>query len=71
MFDDASIDIPCPNCGHKNPKTIRWIKSHNELVCAGCNRTIALEKESLMRGLQQVDKSTKDFKSPFRKVLSG
>lgn len=29
MFDDQSLDIPCPRCSRKTAKTIRWLKTHD------------------------------------------
>ncbi len=26
LEDDARISIPCPACGHKSEKTVRWLK---------------------------------------------
>lgn len=62
MFEKAEIGIPCPKCSHKTNKTIAWIKSHDDFVCAGCGTTIVLEKKKLLAGLKEVDKSVAELK---------
>lgn len=61
MFEDATIDIPCPGCGHKHRKTLGWIQANDHIACV-CGASIELEKSGLTRGLDEVEKSLSDFK---------
>ena len=44
ILDGASIDLTCPDCGHKTPKTIGWLRHEpDSFECAGCGETVALD----------------------------
>lgn len=66
MFDKAEIGIPCPGCGHKNPKTVAWIKTHDEMVCRGCGESVRIEADELIAGLKKADKAVADFRKSLR-----
>ena len=68
MFDDAMIELPCPDCGHKTPKTIGWAKRNNDLVCAGCDETIAVDNRQLVREFRRVDEAMADFKKSIHRL---
>lgn len=68
VFDDAEIGVPCPGCGHKNPKKISWIKTHTQMVCAGCGETVTIDSTKLQKGLAEVDKSISDLRKKFAKI---
>ncbi len=57
MFDARTITIPCPNCGQQTDKTIGWIKNHDDFICPGCDRTLTLDKEDLLSGLDAAQKA--------------
>ena len=67
MFEKAEIGVPCPECGHETNKTIAWLKSHNEMTCGGCGKTVAVDSKGLLAGLQKAD----DALAKFRKSLRG
>ncbi|MDP2322539.1 MAG: hypothetical protein Q8N51_00725 [Gammaproteobacteria bacterium] len=48
LFDDTLLSLPCPNCGHETPKTIGWLKTHDEYTCA-CGGLIKLDLEECRR----------------------
>jgi hypothetical protein len=52
MFDDAEIDLTCPQCGHKSMKTIGWIKANDAFTCDGCCDCIQVL--TAMSGVQQL-----------------
>lgn len=54
FFDSQSIEIPCPKCGAKHPKTIGWIKANDKIVC-GCGATLDLEKSQFVGELGKVE----------------
>ena len=61
MFDDQSLDIPCPRCSRKTAKTIRWLKTHDHFTCR-CGSRIELDKDDLLRELKDVEKAIRDFR---------
>jgi transposase-like protein len=66
MFEDASLDIACPQCGHKNVKTFAWIKRHSDFPCGGCRKTIHLDADQFRGSLKKID----DSAAKLRKTLS-
>lgn len=65
-FDSASIELTCPNCGHKFSERLGQLKMEPTLTCAGCGGTIAIDAKNLNAGLEQADKTIADF----RKTIS-
>jgi len=37
------IDVECPKCSHKSPKTIGWLRTNRLLRCAGCGDDITID----------------------------
>lgn len=62
MFDDAKIDLPCPHCGKKTAKTVRWLKSHSEMACHACGELFQLDTKELKSGLSAAEKKVADLK---------
>ena len=55
FLDDLEIEIPCENCGRKTKKTIRWIKSNNEFVCA-CGTHISLDSSDFRAKIAKIER---------------
>lgn len=55
ILDSTIIDVPCPNCSRTIEKSIGWITTHDQLVCA-CGTTIALESRDLRTKLADVER---------------
>lgn len=68
MFDTASIDIPCPGCGHETSQKVAWLKTHDEFTCAGCGSTVRVDAKQFRTGLKTVEKSLADFQRQLRKL---
>lgn len=68
MFDDQSLDIPCPECGRKTAKTIGWLKSHNQFACR-CGVTINLKTEKFRRDIGSAEQRLRDFKTRLRRAF--
>lgn len=62
IFDDRKIDVPCPQCRHKNSKALGWLRNNTKLVCGGCNVAITLDNEKLVSGLDEADKAMEGFR---------
>jgi hypothetical protein len=68
MFDSVEIGIPCPKCGQKTQKTIAWIKANDTFACDGCAAIIRIDRDELLRGLNEIDKSVDDLKRQIRNL---
>lgn len=43
LFDNLSIEIPCPHCGKKTKKPLRSVKNNQRFTCAFCHKTATFE----------------------------
>ena len=68
ILDGSPIDLPCPGCGHKNRKTVGWIKLHSRMTCAGCGRDVILDSSDFRRGMRNVDTQLDKLSKTFRKL---
>ena len=66
-LDKGIVDIPCPGCGHKNRKTVRWLKSHKQFTCAGCGK-VEIETSALGKGLRDADAEIAKLTKSFEKL---
>ena len=48
MFEDETVDVKCPKCGHLNSILIHEIEEHAEthFVCVGCKAGVRLEAKN-------------------------
>jgi hypothetical protein len=65
LDDDLVIGIPCPGCGEKTAKTIRWLKANDHFIC-GCAAVVTVDSTKLAAGLEdakrRIDALTKGFR---------
>jgi len=56
MFEDETVAIACPNCGHKNALLVKEAETvpEAEVICVHCHQTIKIELEGLHRHLDEV-----------------
>jgi hypothetical protein len=64
IFDDTSIDIPCPQCGMKHRKTFEWIKANDRIGCQ-CGISMILDKSKLLDEL----KRAQEFRAALKRGL--
>lgn len=62
MFETVKVDVPCPDCGTKNPVTLKKGKPGPTVTCAGCGKEIQVDSSGFNDGLKKVDKSIASFK---------
>jgi hypothetical protein len=55
LFDSAEIEFPCEVCKRKIKKTIGWLKSHKEVICA-CGTKIILDAKQLVNATNRLEK---------------
>jgi transposase-like protein len=63
MFEDETIDIACPQCGHKNPVLVREFEGSAEVhfACEGCKAGLRIEADEFRRRLEQVQKEAEEL----------
>jgi predicted RNA-binding Zn-ribbon protein involved in translation (DUF1610 family) len=63
MFEDETIDINCPQCGHLNSILVREFEAANEshLVCIGCKAAVKIEAPEFRRRLEDVRKELEEL----------
>ena len=63
MFEDQTVDILCPNCGHVNPVPVRDFEEHTEshLVCASCKAGVKIEAQEFSQRLEEVRKELEEL----------
>ena len=56
MFDDETIDVKCPKCGHLNSILVHEIEEHAEthFTCVGCKAGVKLEAGEFRQRLGKV-----------------
>jgi uncharacterized Zn finger protein (UPF0148 family) len=63
MFEDETVDIICPNCGHRNSLLIREVEAHTEshIICNSCKVGVKVEAQGFQRRLDEVRKELEDI----------
>ena len=56
MFEDETIDVTCPKCGHRNSILVHEIEEHAEthFTCVGCKSGVKLEASEFRERLGKV-----------------
>ena len=66
VFDQQTIGVACPACGHTTHKMLAWIKVHSDFACPGCRKIIHLERDTRVRGIRRADKAVADLHRKLR-----
>jgi transcription elongation factor Elf1 len=63
MFEDETIDIACPKCGHRNSILVRELEESAEthFTCGNCRVGVKLEANEFRQRLDQVRKEVEDL----------
>lgn len=63
MFEDETIDLTCPNCGHKNSVLVREFEQSSEahIICQSCKVGVKIEAEEFRHRLNDVRKELEDI----------
>jgi transcription elongation factor Elf1 len=62
LLDDQTIELACPNCGHKFKERIDRLKANPKLTCAGCATAINIDANQMSAEMAKVEKSLADLK---------
>jgi transcription elongation factor Elf1 len=63
MFEDETVDITCPGCGHKNSIPVRDFEASPEvhINCQSCGVGVRVEAEGFRQRLDLVRKELEDL----------
>jgi phage FluMu protein Com len=63
MFEDETVDIKCPRCGHLNSILVRELESATEshIVCVGCQAAVRVEAREFHDRLGEVRKELEEL----------
>jgi hypothetical protein len=63
MFEDETVDITCPKCGHLNSILVREFESADEshIVCVSCKAVVKVEAHEFHERLGQVRKELEEL----------
>jgi uncharacterized Zn finger protein (UPF0148 family) len=64
LFKKNTITLTCPDCGHETEQKVVWLLEHDDYVCPGCDKTVAIDKDKyaaeLAKAKKRVDNSDVD-----------
>ena len=63
MFEDETVDITCPKCGHLNSILVREFEAASEshIVCVSCKAAVKVEAHEFRQRLDEVRKELEDL----------
>jgi hypothetical protein len=63
MFEDETIDIACPKCGHRNPILVREFENSPEIhfACVNCKAGVKVEAKEFRQRLDEVLKEVQEL----------
>ncbi len=63
MFEDQTVDVACPKCGHKNSILVGEFEKSAEthFICEGCRSGVKVEASEFRRRLEQVREELEDL----------
>ncbi|MEN6302450.1 MAG: hypothetical protein ABFC96_03150 [Thermoguttaceae bacterium] len=68
FFDNQTIQIPCPECGHEITETIGRLKNDPDLPCPGCGITIKINAEKFREGFKGAEDALANFERSLGKL---
>lgn len=68
VFDERELPVTCPGCGHKHVKTVRWLRDHQEITCAGCGKRIEIDNAQMREGFDKVDGAMDRLRKSFSRL---
>jgi|DEB19_MinimDraft_2_1074335.scaffolds.fasta_scaffold12976_2 uncharacterized Zn finger protein len=61
VLDNDTIEVPCPNCGHKLKERIAKLKTNPKLTCRSCSTAFVVDAKQLKVATEKVDKALADL----------
>ena len=66
-FDDKPIDLPCPTCGQKNAKTLKWVAANNQFTCK-CGQVVTFDNSQFKSEYNKAKKSLADLEKTLKNL---
>ena len=69
MFEDETVDVACPKCGHFNSILVHEFEEHTEthFVCVGCKVGVRIEANEFRQRLSQVREELEELERDAKK----
>lgn len=63
MFEDETVDVACPKCGHMNSILVRDFEesAENHFVCRNCHVGVRIDAVEFRQRLDRVRKEVEDL----------
>ena len=63
MFEDDTIDVACPKCGHMNSILVRQFEASAEthFICEGCKVGVKIEANEFHQRLENLQKELEEL----------
>lgn len=65
IVDDQTLDLPCPKCGKKTKKTVRWVKANKQFTCS-CGTAITLDADQFRAEIAKLEKAFAKLEGMFK-----
>lgn len=63
MFEDETVGVACPKCGHNNPIPVRELEKSAELhfTCEDCGVSVRVEADEFRQRLERVRQEVEEL----------
>jgi transcription elongation factor Elf1 len=70
MFEDETVDIACPKCGHMNTILVRELEQSTEahIVCEGCKVHVKVEAAEFQHRLHEIEDEVEAMETQARQA---
>jgi transcription elongation factor Elf1 len=70
MFEDETVDIACPKCGHMNTILVRELEQSTEahIVCEGCKAHVKVEAAEFQNRLHKIEDEVEAMETEARQA---
>ena len=70
MFEDETIDVACPGCGHLNSLAVRDFEANPEqhIVCEGCKQHVRVDGGEFRKHLDKINAEVRELERTSEKT---
>jgi transcription elongation factor Elf1 len=65
LFDKASVEIPCTECGNKIQETLGRLKNDPNLICGICGFGFTINAEQFRESMREVNDAIDNLRKKF------
>jgi hypothetical protein len=66
IFDKSVISMDCRRCGHRNDRTVAWVKTHGETECDSCGEKFAVLRPDIEKSPTELDRTMTGLRAMLR-----